>query len=87
MFVGQCSNYGACDGLAKGEERTERAAKENNVVAVIDWSGKGVLVCVQKVECICEDRRRCWIGVFCVLYAVELEQLWEKRKDEGEGYL
>lgn len=87
MFVGQRSNDGTCNGLAEREERAECAAEEDNVVAVVDWLRKGILVGIQEVKCVCENRGRGRIGILSILYAVKLEELRKQREDEGERYL
>lgn len=66
--------------MAEREDRAQCASKEDDVVAVVDWLAKAVLVRVQAGEYLREEG----LGLLCFDIAVELEQLREQREDEGE---
>lgn len=83
MLVREGADQGRGDGLAEGEERSESAAEQDNVVARVDGLGKRVLVGIEAGEDLGEDR----VGVARLVVAVKLDELGEQGQDEGEGYL
>ena len=72
--------------MEEGEEGAERAAEEDDVVAVVDWSCKGVFVRVEDVEDVAEEGDAA-VGLVGFEVAVVFEEFGEEREDECEGYL
>ena len=69
--------------MTEAEERAHGSAEQNDVIAVVDGFGEGVLVGVEDGEDAGEEGVR--RGGFEV--AVEFEEFGEEREDEGEGDL
>jgi hypothetical protein len=69
--------------LTEAEERAHRSAEKDDVIAVVDGFGEGVLVGIEDGEDAGEECVR--RGGFEV--AVEFEEFGEEREDEGEGDL
>lgn len=81
-FVGQAADEGRGDGLEEGEERAQRAAQEDDIIAGVDGLCERVLVRVQVVEDAVEEGRRGGVPV-----EIEVEQGGEEGEDESEGNL
>ena len=69
--------------MAEGEEGAQSAAEEDDVVAVVDGFGEGVLIRIEGVE----DSGKEGVGPGVFEVAVEFEEFGEEGEDEGEGDL
>ena len=83
LSIGDAADDGRSNGLTEAEERAHRSAEEDDVIAVVDGFGEGVLVGVEDGEDAGEQGGAG--GGFEV--AVEFEEFGEEWEDEGEGDL
>lgn len=71
--------------MKKGEKRAEGAAKEDDIVAVVDGSREGLFVCIEAAEDAVQDRVLRSLGGF--LGSVEFDEFGIEWQDERKGYL